>query len=155
MGRKSKINLNLEEIYEFHKKFRESPTKVRDAIREVAEKWGNETEQTYRDKITYAMGFKSKPDHRNKKTYYDVEIVTSDRLDIRVGHNSFLAKFLEVGTKDHEIKHAKRGQTYPRDVTAHVRGIKGSKALAKAFKEKHNLLVSEIQKSLSEILSNL
>lgn len=152
--RKSKFNLNLEEIYEFHKKFKESPSKVRDAIKQALQKSGQVVEDDYRTKISYALGFKSKEAHANKKTYYEVEVTNGDTFNLRVGHASFIAKFLEVGTRDHYIRHLTRGKN-PSIAEAHVRGIRGSKALAKAFKQKYDGVVSEIQKSISEILSNL
>lgn len=144
------FKMDLAAMNEFLYVLQQAPDKVRSGLAEVADKWGEMTRDSYRSKIQYAMGFKSKPKHAGKTPFYEVEWKNDNGLKINVGHQSFIAKFLEVGTKDHSIPHYTRNKNVR--TVAFVRGITGSKALAKAFRERNDALGKLVADKINDIL---
>ena len=147
---KKTFRLDMTQLADFVKALNESPDKVRTRLYEISQKWGEKTRMAYASKIPYALGF-NKRGHNNRKTFFSVEASNdNDKLTISVGHESFIARFLEVGTKAHEIPHRSRGSK--KIVVSNVSGIKGSKALSNAYKEQYDSLGKTIETEINKIL---
>lgn len=147
---KKTFRLDMTQLEDFVKALSESPDKVRTRLYEISQKWGEKTRQSYAGRISYASGF-NKRGHSGKKTFFSVEASSdNNKLTISVGHESFIARFLEVGTKAHEIPHKSRGGK--KIVVSNVKGIKGSKALSKAYKEEYDSLGKTIESEINKLL---
>lgn len=144
------FRLDMIQLEGFVKALNESPDKIRTRLYEISQKWGEKTRRAYSRRISYAMGF-NKPSHSNKRTFFSVEAENNNgKLTISVGHESFIARFLEVGTKAHVISHKSRDGK--KIVESNVKGIKGSKALANAYREEYDSLGKRIETEVNKIL---
>lgn len=146
-----KIWLDLNQIDNFAYALRKNKETVAQKLREVCDRWGTMTKSDYENRISYAGGFGSRG-QRGKRAFYSVEIARSveNGIHVSVGHESFIAKFLEVGTQPHEIIHKDRNGKNP--VVATVSGIKGSKALSKAYTEKRKILSQMIESEINKLI---
>lgn len=117
----------------------------------MSKEWGADVEGVYKSGISYANGFKSHPSHRNKGTFFDVEFSKDSENNIRivVGHASFIARFLEVGTTAHVVTPTIRGTKRAIEVS----GITGSKALSKAFTSERQELGRMLETTVNRLLS--
>lgn len=115
-------------------------------VASASRKWAKSTEKEYSQKIPYANGFSQFP---GEKTFSKVT-TKPDHIQVSVGHECFLARFLEVGTTSHNVtRTTKNGKR----VTNHVSGIRGTHALDKAFDSKMPDLLVEIDKKIQQELS--
>lgn len=137
---KRKMKIDLNQIDNFAYALQTMKAEVAQRVREVAEKWAAGTKSRY-DSVSGHATIKG------KKSFYRVE-EKRKALYVAVGHESYIARFLEVGTKSHEILH-RQGNGIS---LARVRGIKGNKALAKAIKGNEPLLNEMIGEAVELIL---
>lgn len=115
--------------------------------------WGKMYKTEYSQKISYATGFKRSHKYGSSTPFYEVEFSTDAKglVSIHVGHMSFIAKFLEVGTQAHMIAPKIRGKQQVRMVS----GIKGSKALSNAYKENKRRMADELERNLNDLLKGV
>lgn len=111
---------------------------------DVATDWGNRTEQVYRSKISYGNGFR-RSKYKGLAAYNQTN-ETKTGFEVEIGHEHFVAKFLEVGTKAHTITTRRGGKTQE----IRVKGIKGSQALKKSIEEQLPTLVNDIGEALKD-----
>ncbi len=141
---KRKMKIDLNQIDGFVYALQTMKEEVTQRVRAVAEKWAADTQSKY-DSISGHV------DIRGKRSFWSVKKSTYQErgLYVSVGHANYIARFLEVGTKAHTIVH-KQGRGY---VAATVRGIKGNKALSKAFTGRRELLAAEIEAAINKMLT--
>lgn len=114
-----------------------------------ANMWGKMYKDSYMSKIEYATGFKRSKKYNASTPFYEVEFANNNGIvSIHIGHMSFLAKFLEVGTQAHEIAPRIRGKTQIRNIS----GIKGSKALSNTYKERKAEMMKDLEREINELL---
>ena len=136
------MKINLNKINNFAYALQNSRGTVNQRLEAVMDKWAAETMGEYNSLTPYNK-------LQNKTSYYTVESSRDGNgLYVAVGHASFIAKFLEVGTKPHRIVHKKNGKP----VLAEVKGIKGNKALGKAWNKKHKEISDRIAEEINNIL---
>ena len=73
---------------------------------------------------------------------------SGNSLYVAVGHNSYIARFLEVGTKVHLIPHRKGSKYY----VVNVKGIRGTKALGKVWNKRKREITLRISKEINDLL---
>lgn len=145
MSRK-KFKIDLNKIENFAYALQTASLEIKPRLEAALKKWASETKADYDSKSGHARLL-------GKDSFYQVEEAYSvNGLHVSVGHESFVAKFLEVGTKPHEIvRKSRNGKSY---VSAKVSGIKGNRPLSKVFnrrrKEIPNIIHEEIEKILKE-----
>ena len=71
----------------------------RSVISSASKKWAKSTEKEYGQKIPYANGFSRFP---SEKVFSKVT-TKPDHIQVSVGHECFLARFLEVGTTSQDL----------------------------------------------------
>lgn len=138
-----KVKLDLNNIKDFAYALQKSKGTVEQRLRAVMDKWAAETQGKYDSLTPYNK-------IQNKTSFYTVEAARSGNgLYVSVGHASFIAKFLEVGTRSHKIIHRQNDKP----VVAEVSGIKGNKALGKAWNQKHKEIADRIADEINKILA--
>lgn len=146
---KSTIKIDLTDIEGYYDAYRFSAAKAKTTALAVARQWALQTEGMYKSSVPYGNGFHSVKRMRKYKAgdegydghaYSDTR-ETSTGFHVEVGHQCFIARFLEAGTKAHE--------TYPGKT---VRGIKGSKALDKVMKSRKPILEQNLSKAFTELI---
>jgi hypothetical protein len=147
MARKS-IKIDLSEVENFIYYMQNVPTKVMEIATKASEKWAANTETEYANRIPYANGFKRSKDPRgrNASTFHSVYPTSSTSFRVAVGHEWYIAKFLEVGTKPHNIRRGEGSIRHP--------GFSGSKALQKVMNTNKKDLSSAIEKELDNFFNN-
>ena len=136
------LKINLNKIDNFAYALQMSQGTIRQRLRAVMDKWAAETMGEYNKLTPYNK-------LQNKTSYYTVEPSNEGNgLYVAVGHASFIAKFLEVGTRPHQIIHKKNGKP----ILSEVKGIKGNKALGKAWNKKHKEIADRIAQEINNIL---
>jgi hypothetical protein len=148
MARKT-ISIDLTEVNNFVYHMQNAPTKVMEIATKASEKWAANTETEYANRIPYANGFKRSKDPRgrNASTFHSVYPTSSTSFTVAVGHEWYIAKFLEVGTKPHNIRRGENG------VIRHP-GFSGTKALQKVMNTNKKDLSSVIEKELDNFFNN-
>ncbi|MCQ2363184.1 MAG: hypothetical protein MJ041_02515 [Acidaminococcaceae bacterium] len=141
---KRKMKIDLNQIDNFAYALQTMKAEVLQRVRMVAEKWAEGTKSKY-DSISGHVEIQGRRSFWsvNKSTYQE------QGLYVSVGHANYIARFLEVGTKAHEIVH-RQGRGY---AVAKVRGIKGNKALSKAFAGRREALALEIEAAINKMLT--
>ena len=143
MARKNIIKIDISQVINFRKNIQNCSSLVQGRLASAMERWASETKNDYDVRTGYGSGLKG------NKSFYIVEASKkTDGLYVAVGHESFIARFLEVGTKAHTIRHIHGTKI----VVANVKGIKGSKALGKAFNARRKKIADLIQKEINDIL---
>ena len=142
MARGKYATINLNKINGFIYALQVAPEKVKSNIKLAVDEWARDTKSAYDSAISYTSGFSKAPG----RSFAVVERAKKfDGLYVSVGHEAYIARFLEVGTKAHDIPH-KNGQT---PFVVHVSGIKGSKALSKAWNRNRSELKTAINKAVT------
>ena len=146
MARKrNKANINLNKVHDFVYAFQRAPEKVRDGLREAMDKWAATTQGDYDSATGYGSGFANTKGSSFKK----VEDTKKGKgLYVSVGHEAYIARFLEVGTKAHDIPHKRNGKAW----VVRVSGIKGSKALAKVWNSHSKEIPAAIEKVIQDVI---
>lgn len=142
--RKSGFSVDLSSIENYTSKLLRLGAEAKNIATDVATDWGNKTEMVYRSKISYGNGFR-----RSKYkglTAYNSTQATKEGFRTEIGHEHFVARFLEVGTKAHTITTHRGGKVQE----IRVKGIKGSGALKKSIEEQ----IPELVNNISEALKN-
>lgn len=142
--RKNGFSVDLSQIENYTSKLLRLGSEAKNIATDVATDWGAKTEMVYRSKITYGNGF-----HRTKYkglTAFNATQATKEGFKTEVGHEHFVARFLEVGTKAHTINTKRGGKTQE----IRVKGIKGSGALKKSIEEQLPTLVNDIGEALKD-----
>lgn len=140
--RKNGFSVDLTSIENYTSKLLRLGVEAKNIATDVATDWGNKTEMVYRSKINYGNGFR-----RSKYkglTAYNQTNETKEGFKVEIGHEHFVAKFLEVGTRAHTITTHRGGKVQE----IRVKGIKGSGALKKSIEEQIPELVSNISEAL-------
>jgi len=136
-----KIKIDLNEIEGIAFALGSAKDKVTETVKRVASEWGKDTQINYDNRSGHAV-------INGQKSFSEVTELRSNGLRVSVGHESFIARFLEVGTKNHPIPH-RQGKGW---AVANVKGIKGNKALSKAVSVNKKLLVEQLQKAVEETI---
>lgn len=141
---KRKMKIDLNQIDNFAYALQTMKAEVTQRVREVAEKWAAGTKSRY-DSISGHVEI------QGRRSFWSVNksVYQEQGLYVSVGHANYIARFLEVGTKAHEIVH-RQGKGYVRAI---VRGIKGNKALSKAFTARRETLALEIEAAINKMLA--
>lgn len=140
------LNIDLSSLDNYLFALQENKSKLKEKLLNHSLSWAEGTKKDYIGRITYASGFSK----LRKNAYMAVEEANSGGLYIAVGHAAFIAKFLEVGTHPHEIVHkTKGGNGY---AVAKVNGIKGNKALGKAFAKRRKEFAKGLQEEINKVL---
>ena len=142
MGKKY-LKINLSKINNLHFAMQQFPDVARGRLQAVMEQWARDTQKDYDDLAGYGSGL------HGKQSFYEVRSEKSgNSLYVAVGHQSYIARFLEVGTKAHLIPHKKGNASY----VVRVKGIKGTKALGKVWNKRKREITLRISKEINEIL---
>lgn len=146
MARKrSKANINLNKMQGFIYAFQRAPDKVREGLRGAMDKWAASTQGDYDSATGYGGGFANAKGSSFKK----VEDTKKGKgLYVAVGHEAYIARFLEVGTKAHDVPHKRGGKAW----VIRVSGIKGSKALSKVWDRRSKEIPEAIEKVISDAI---
>lgn len=148
MARGKYATINLSRINNFIYALQVAPDKVRNNIKAAVDMWAKNTKAAYDSSISYAGGFSKIPG----KSFEKVETAKKFHgLYVSVGHEAYIARFLEVGTKAHDIPHKKNKIPF----TIHVSGIKGNKALSKAWNRNTSELKDAINKAVIESIKGV
>ena len=110
MAHSKTVKIDLSEINELIYKLQSSSDTVMNIIRESAAKWSETTEGDYASKIPYKNGFRRAKNSRdrNSSTFHHVSSKGGNNVTISIGHESYIARFLEVGVKSHDIQQGNR-----------------------------------------------
>ena len=136
------LKINLSKIKRLHFAMQQFPDIARGRLQSVMEQWARETQSDYDALSGYGNGL------RGKHSFHEVRNEKSgNTLRVSVGHNSYIARFLEVGTKAHLIPHKKGSKSY----VVRVKGIKGTKALGTVWNKRKK----EITLRISEVVNDL
>lgn len=148
MARKKNVSIKMENISGVAYSLKMFPEKAISELTNVMGEWGQHTKSEYDALTGYGSGF-SHSKYGNEQSFSIIKRETRRAgLMVAVGHECFIARFLEVGTKAHTISHKKDGKIIR---TVNVRGIKGSKALAKAI----NRNIKEVPRRVEKAIKNL
>lgn len=145
MARGKRANIDLNKIKRFTYTLQLAPEKLRNELTITMQKWAADTKAAYDSKTGYPNGFQ----HIKGKSFYTVQEATSfNGIYVSVGHEAYIARFLEVGTKAHAIPHRKSKPPY----VVHVSGIKGSKALSDAWNSRKKNAIESIEKAVTSVI---
>lgn len=138
---KRKMSLDLSEIEGLIYVMQRAPEKIHHSVRNIANEWAEKTKSEYDVTTGYSLGFK-----KCKGPSFSRIDFSDDGKDMRiaVGHKAFIARFLEVGTKAHQIP-KRSGQGYFEHPS-----VKGTKALSKVIKNRKNDLIRKLENTISE-----
>ena len=142
--RKNGFSVDLSSIENYTSKLLRLGAEAKNIATDVATDWGNKTEMVYRSKISYGNGFKRT--RYKSYTAYNSTQATKEGFKTEVGHEHFVARFLEVGTRAHTITTHRGNKTQE----IGVKGIKGSQALKKSIEEQLPTLVNDIGEALKD-----
>lgn len=142
--RKNGFSVDLSQIENYTSKLLRLGSEAKNIATDVATDWGAKTEMVYRSKISYGNGFKRT--RYKGLTAFNATQPTKEGFRTEVGHEHFVARFLEVGTKAHTITTKRGGKTQE----IRVKGIKGSQALKKSIEEQLPTLVNDIGEALKD-----
>lgn len=138
-GKRSSINLNR--FQNFAYALQRAPEKMRNDLREAMDRWAAATQGDYDSAVSYGTGFA----RVKGRSFHKVEDAEKNKgMYVSVGHEAYIARFLEVGTKAHDIPHQRNGRYW----IAHVSGIKGSKALSNVWDKRRK----EIPKTIKDVI---
>lgn len=140
--RKNGFSVDLSQIENYTSKLLRLGSEAKNIATDIATDWGNKTEMIYRSKISYGNGFKRT--RYKSYTAFNATQATKEGFRTEIGHEHFVAKFLEVGTKAHTITTRRGGKTQE----IRVKGIKGSGALKNAIEEQLPVLITDISEAL-------
>ena len=142
MARKRrKAGIDLNKINNFTYAFLRAPEKIQNGLREAMDRWSASVQGEYDSATSYGKGFQK----AKGASFHKVENAEKSKgLHVSVGHEAYIARFLEVGTKAHDIPH-KRGSRY---WTVHVSGIRGSRALSGIWDKRKK----EIPQAIEEVV---
>ena len=140
MARKKYTKIDLNNLKGFAYAFQFASDSINSELLNQMNDWAQATKKEY-DAITgYGNGFKRKPQYAYLKSFSLVEKATKGNgLYVAVGHECFIARFLEVGTDTHTIKQKQRGIEFS------VKGIHGSKALSKIWNANQKNIPEQIE----------
>lgn len=146
MAHSKTVKIDLSEIDELIYKLQSSSSSVMNIVRESAAKWSETTEGHYASKIPYKNGFRRAKNSRdrNSSTFHHVSTRGSNNIMISIGHESYIARFLEVGVKPHDIQQGKRVLKHP--------GFTGTKTLRKTIDRHRSELITQIEDRLKTLL---
>jgi hypothetical protein len=149
MARKT-ISIDLTEVNNFVYHMQNAPSTVMSLAMEASNEWAVEAEAEYANRIPYANGFKRSkdPKGRSSSTFHSVYRNSNTNFSVGVGHEWYIAKFLEVGTKPHNIRRGENG------VIRHP-GMPGTKALQKAVNANKKNLPTKIEKKLDDNFNDI
>lgn len=123
-----------------------APQKLQDDLKSAMDKWATVVQGDYDNATGYGGGFAK----ITGKSFAIAESLKKGKgVYVAVGHGAFIARFLETGTKAHCIPH-KRNDRY---WLAYVKGIKGTKALSKAWKKHEKQIPDVIDRVIKNIIS--
>lgn len=146
MGKK-RTQIDLSKIDGFVYALYRTPDKLRERLQSAMEAWAAATWSDYDTATGYGSGFSRAG---GRQSFYKVETQEKGSgLHVAVGHASYIARFLEVGTKAHDIAH-RQGKGW---AVAHVSGIKGSKALSKVFNKRRQEISGIVEREVSTVLA--
>ena len=119
---------------------------AQEIVTEAGKSWAESTENLYCSKISYGNGFRrANPRYRGLTAFSNAQPDGNKGVKMEVGHENFIAKFLEVGTSSHKIPG--RGE---KPYT--VGGIQGSGALKKAVEQNLPTLIDGIEDQINKKL---
>lgn len=139
-----KIKIDLNEIEGIAFALGSAKDKVTETVKRVASEWGKDTQINYDNRSGHAV-------INGQKSFSEVTELRSNGLRVSVGHESFIARFLEVGTKNHPIPH-RQGKGW---AVANVKGIKGNKALSKAVSANKGKIIEVVEHAINDVLKNI
>lgn len=144
MARKrSKAYINLNKMQNFVYAFQRAPYKVREGLRSAMDKWAASAQGEYDSATGYGSGFANV----KGSSFAKVEDTKKGKgLYVTVGHEAYIARFLEVGTKAHDVPHKRGSKAW----VIRVSGIKGSKALSKVWDKRRK----EIPEAIEKVIKN-
>lgn len=135
------VTINLNNVKDFVYAFQNKSDQVKERLRSSMEIWAESTKNEYDSLTGYGSGFSK----LHLESFAAVENSKKiNGLHVAVGHRAFIAKFLEVGTKAHAIPH--------KNYVVNVSGIKGSKALYKAWNKNRKNILTVIEKEVADII---
>ncbi len=143
---KKKTQIDLTKIDGFVYALQKAPDKLRERLQSAMEAWAAATKSDYDTATGYGSGFSRAG---GKQSFSKVEKQSKESLRVSVGHASYIARFLEVGTKAHDIAH-KQGKGW---AVAHVMGIRGSKALSKAWNKRQQEITAIVEREVNAVIT--
>lgn len=142
---KRKASINLNKIENFTYALTRAPEKIQSGLKEAMDSWSASVQGDYDSVTGYGSGF---PNIKGS-SFRKVEAAEKSKgLHVSVGHAAYIARFLEVGTKTHDISH-KRGKSY---WTVRVRGIKGSKALSNVWNKRKREIPQAVRDVVKRVI---
>lgn len=145
MARKKSAQMSLNKIDGFAYALRRAPDKLKERLQSAMDAWAAAAQGDYDSATGYGGGFS----RMSGKSYHLVEPRKKGAgIYAAVGHASYIARFLEAGTRAHAIAH-RQGRGY---AVAQVRGIKGSKALSKVWNGRLREIPAIIEGAVKEII---
>lgn len=137
------IKFDITEVNDLLEKWKNAPTEIKNRAGTICRTWASKTKRDYRSSINYGDGLRRAPASANGKAYSKVTI-KDNSLRVEVGHESFIAKFVEVGTRPHRIQTNRATIQHP--------GISGTHALQIAWNKNFASLTSQLQNILNTTL---
>lgn len=121
-----------------------APQRLQDDLKAAMDKWAASVQGDYDNATGYGEGFTK----ITGKSFAIAESLKKGKgVYVAVGHGAFIARFLETGTKEHDIVQEKRKRVI------RVSGIKGTKALSKAWKKHESRIPDVIDSVIKNIIS--
>lgn len=149
MARKKNVSVKMENINGVAYSLKTFREKTISELANVMTEWGQHTKNEYDALTGYGNGFVHSK-YGNEQSFSIVEKGYGKAgLTVAVGHECFIARFLEVGTKAHAISHKKGGKVIR---TVNVRGIKGSKALSKVISRNIKQVPERVEKAIKNLM---
>lgn len=148
MARKKYAKIDLSKIKGLSYAMQLASRNIKSEIEEQLIDWAQDTKNKYDTTTGYGSGFKRHAKYRGLKSFYIVE--QSNKYNgfyVAVGHECFIAKFLEVGTKSHVIRQNKRGIEFT------VSGIVGRRPLSNIWNKNQNNIMERIEGVVQKAIS--
>ena len=137
------VRINLSEIENFHFAMQQASELTKERLQIVMEQWARSAQKEYDSLSGYGSSLKG------KSSFYEIKSVNSGNgLYVAVGHKSYIARFLEVGTKAHSIPHKKGTKFY----VVKVKDIKGTKALGRVWNKRRKEIKVALRNEVKNIL---